>query len=132
MNSCIQKRLDKIEYVGCCEDPFVYPSCPDVQRGVFNSSADRETIQKYEERAARKSKHYAHGCESKMGEWGADLSREHKCVLISAMREMSVEPGMSLLDWGSGCGHKVAWAEQLFGVRGLGVELVRKECVSTI
>lgn len=37
---------------------------------------------------------------------------------------LDFRPGQLLLDWGSGCGHKVSWAKMLYDVDGMGVELV--------
>ena len=59
-----------------------------------------------------------------MGEWAADLSHCHKCVLVAALQKLNVEPAMSVLDWGSGCGHKLTWAVQLFGVNGFGIDII--------
>jgi len=51
----------------------------------------------------------------------------HKCILVTVFRTWlhALRPGDVVLDWGSGCGHKVGWANQLFGVDALGVEYMR-------
>mmetsp|Transcript_66420 Transcript_66420/g.209994 ORF Transcript_66420/g.209994 Transcript_66420/m.209994 type:complete len:347 (-) Transcript_66420:159-1199(-) len=56
---------------------------------------------------------------------GTHWLRLHKCVLVTAFSTWLayLRPGDLVLDWGSGCGHKLGWGLQLFGVRGLGVEL---------
>lgn len=51
----------------------------------------------------------------------------HKCIVVALFRTWLayLRPGDLVLDWGSGCGHKLSWANRLFGVEGLGVELVK-------
>ena len=36
-----------------------------------------------------------------------------------------MQPGDSVFDFGSGCGHKMMWLSQLFGVRTYGVDIVQ-------
>eukprot|EP00931_Biecheleriopsis_adriatica_P094968 TRINITY_DN68597_c0_g1_i1.p1 TRINITY_DN68597_c0_g1~~TRINITY_DN68597_c0_g1_i1.p1 ORF type:complete len:513 (+),score=93.49 TRINITY_DN68597_c0_g1_i1:65-1603(+) len=64
------------------------------------------------------------GCESKGAEWKRDLSSHHKCVFVVIMERLQLAPGALVLDWGSGCGHKLSWANVFYGVRGVGLEMV--------
>jgi len=64
------------------------------------------------------------GCESLTAEWRQDLSMYHKCILVVVMERLQLPPGALVLDWGSGCGHKLGWASQLFGTQGLGIDVV--------
>merc|ERR1712107_206211 len=52
------------------------------------------------------------------------MSDSHKCVLLTVAHMMDFRPGELVLDWGSGCGHKLSWAKMLFDVDGFGIELV--------
>ncbi|CAE8642156.1 unnamed protein product, partial [Polarella glacialis] len=55
----------------------------------------------------------------------------HKCVLVTVLRTWlrHLGPGDRVLDWGSGCGHKLSWACRFFGLEGLGVELMQPTVV---
>lgn len=77
-----------------------------------------ERMEKYGERARSLQ------CQSARGMWNQDMGDVHKCVLITVAHWMNFRPGQLVLDWGSGCGHKLSWAKVLFDVDGLGVELM--------
>ena len=64
------------------------------------------------------------GCEQASAEWKEDLGGFHKCILVTVAEILQLRPGERLLDWGSGCGHKLTWANQLYGTHGLGIDLV--------
>jgi len=52
-----------------------------------------------------------------------EMSDQHKCVLVSIGQLLGFRPGQLVLDWGSGCGHKLSWAKMLFDVDGIGVDI---------
>jgi len=51
------------------------------------------------------------------------MSDVHKCVIITVGNLLGFRPGNLVLDWGSGCGHKLSWAKMLFDVNGLGLDV---------
>mmetsp|Transcript_100432 Transcript_100432/g.323804 ORF Transcript_100432/g.323804 Transcript_100432/m.323804 type:complete len:270 (-) Transcript_100432:226-1035(-) len=64
------------------------------------------------------------GCEEPASEWRMDLRIYHKCILMVILERMQLVPGAQVLDWGTGCGHKLSWASQLYDVSGLGIDIV--------
>lgn len=99
----------------------------DILQGITCPAADISLdpplafkLQKYGERAE------AHQCQSSKGMWREAMSDVHKCVLITVAHIMDFRPGQLVLDWGSGCGHKLSWAKQLFGVDGVGLDVEGK------
>ncbi|CAJ1399833.1 unnamed protein product [Effrenium voratum] len=74
-------------------------------------------IRKYEMRANQLQ------CQDSRGMWHEAMSDVHKCVLITVAHWLRFRPKELVLDWGSGCGHKLSWAKMLFDVDGLGVEI---------
>lgn len=79
---------------------------------------------KYEMRALTGSSQLSLGCESTNAEWKHDLAIYHKCIIVVILERLQLAPGETVLDWGSGCGHKLTWAAQLFGADGLGIDNV--------
>lgn len=66
------------------------------------------------------------GCETPGAEWKKDLGIFHKCILIVILERLQLPPRARVLDWGTGCGHKLTWAQQLYDIEGLGLELVEE------
>merc|ERR1719329_366065 len=66
------------------------------------------------------------GCETPGAEWKKDLGIFHKCILIVILERLHLPPRARVLDWGTGCGHKLTWAQQLYDIDGLGLELVEE------
>eukprot|EP00928_Gymnodinium_smaydae_P099956 TRINITY_DN9686_c0_g1_i2.p1 TRINITY_DN9686_c0_g1~~TRINITY_DN9686_c0_g1_i2.p1 ORF type:complete len:555 (+),score=110.54 TRINITY_DN9686_c0_g1_i2:41-1666(+) len=64
------------------------------------------------------------GCDDPAAEWRADLAPYHKCILVVIFERLRLPPGAKVLDWGTGCGHKLTWASQFYGVEGLGLDFV--------
>lgn len=64
------------------------------------------------------------GCDDPEAEWRVDFRHYHKCILVVVLERLRLAPGSVLLDWGSGCGHKLSWASHLYGLRGLGIDIV--------
>lgn len=64
------------------------------------------------------------GCEVATAEWKIDLAPYHKCILTVILERLRLPPGAMVLDWGTGCGHKLTWAAQLYDIDGLGVDIV--------
>lgn len=62
-------------------------------------------------------------CSTHKGMWREGMSVQHKCVLVTVAHILGFRPGQLVLDWGSGCGHKLGWAKMLFDVEGMGLEL---------
>jgi hypothetical protein len=63
-------------------------------------------------------------CQSRQGMWRLPMSDEHKCVLVSVAEMLGFQAGNLVLDWGSGCGHKMSWAKMFFDVDAFGVDIV--------
>ncbi|CAD7928671.1 unnamed protein product [Amoebophrya sp. A25] len=65
------------------------------------------------------------GCRSHIGLWSNDTRSDAKCYLDTMADFLHLErPGTTLLDWGSGCGHQLAYLAQNYGISGLGIEPV--------
>ncbi|CAE7700820.1 unnamed protein product, partial [Symbiodinium microadriaticum] len=90
-------------------------NCPASTASVDEELAQK--IQKYSNRANQLQ------CQDSRGMWNEAMSDIHKCVLITVGHWLGFRPGQLMLDWGSGCGHKLSWAKMLFDVDGLGVEI---------
>lgn len=91
-------------------------TCPDSTAIDLDEELSRK-LKKYSDRAR------ALQCQSGAGMWRRQMGEVHKCVLISIAHLLDFRPGNLVLDWGSGCGHKLSWAKQLFDVDGLGVDV---------
>merc|ERR1719487_769420 len=92
-------------------------SCPDASEISLGDELSRK-LHKYSARAGPLLQ-----CQSKAGMWRREMSEVHKCVLITVAHLMDFRPGQLVLDWGSGCGHKISWAKQLFDVDGVGLDV---------
>lgn len=96
--------------------------CPDPATANISTETEPELAQKvrkYSERAADPARQ----CQSSRGMWREPMSDVHKCVLITVGHLLNFRPGQLMLDWGSGCGHKLTWAKLLFDVDGVGLDL---------
>lgn len=95
-------------------------------RGIQCAAADIDLdpsmsgkLEKYGARARAP----ADSCQSAKGMWREAMSDVHKCVLITIGQLLDFRPGQLVLDWGSGCGHKLSWAKALFDVDGVGLDI---------
>eukprot|EP00928_Gymnodinium_smaydae_P067209 TRINITY_DN50151_c0_g1_i1.p1 TRINITY_DN50151_c0_g1~~TRINITY_DN50151_c0_g1_i1.p1 ORF type:complete len:479 (+),score=93.60 TRINITY_DN50151_c0_g1_i1:2-1438(+) len=117
---CRSRRKNKLEHlaVDTRKSARLFPtiSCPAQKVELEEDLARR--LQKYTDRADSLQ------CQDPRGMWRQEMSDAHKCVLLTVAHMMDFRPGQLVLDWGSGCGHKLSWAKMLFDVDGLGVELV--------
>eukprot|EP00929_Paragymnodinium_shiwhaense_P105303 TRINITY_DN70253_c0_g1_i2.p1 TRINITY_DN70253_c0_g1~~TRINITY_DN70253_c0_g1_i2.p1 ORF type:complete len:503 (+),score=95.97 TRINITY_DN70253_c0_g1_i2:36-1544(+) len=91
--------------------------------------ADEEAIvaahRKYAARSGMgSSEKYGLGCDDPAAEWRYDLTAFHKCILVVVCERLRLAPGSKVLDWGTGCGHKLSWATQLYGIEGFGIDIV--------
>lgn len=91
-------------------------TCPDSSAINLGTELSKK-LEKYSERALSLQ------CQSGAGMWRREMSEIHKCVLISVAHLLDFRPGNLVFDWGSGCGHKISWAKQLFDVDGFGVDV---------
>ena len=57
--------------------------------------------------------------------WSEYMADRHKCIAVSIGSFMKMMPNDVVLDWGSGCGHKLTWLKQLFGVDGVGIDIIK-------
>eukprot|EP00392_Amoebophrya_sp_AT5.2_P001652 g1654.t1 len=64
------------------------------------------------------------GCDSHLGLWSHDTRPDVKCYLDNLGEMLRFDESTSVLDWGSGCGHQLAYLAGTFGVSGLGIEPV--------
>ena len=62
------------------------------------------------------------GCE-KGDNWSLDVRPVHKCIVATIGKYLKMKPNDLVLDWGAGCGHKLAWMSHWFGVHGFGLDL---------
>ncbi|CAE8733072.1 unnamed protein product [Polarella glacialis] len=92
-------------------------TCPDFS-GLSIDQALSAKIQKYNQRAEGMQ------CQDSRGMWNDEMSDLHKCILVTVGHLMNFRPGQLVLDWGSGCGHKLSWAKMLFDVNGLGLDIM--------
>lgn len=53
------------------------------------------------------------------------MADRHKCITVAVAKHLNMLPNHVVLDWGSGCGHKLTWLKQLFGVDGIGIDIVK-------
>mmetsp|Transcript_6066 Transcript_6066/g.11077 ORF Transcript_6066/g.11077 Transcript_6066/m.11077 type:complete len:440 (-) Transcript_6066:63-1382(-) len=90
--------------------------CPETSDLSVEADLGRK-IAKYNNRANQLQ------CQDSRGMWNEAMSDVHKCVLITVSHWLGFRPGQLVLDWGSGCGHKLSWAKMLFDVDGMGVEI---------
>lgn len=81
-------------------------------------------LQKYANRSSGRRQVLGSGCEEPSSEWREDLRPLHKCVLVVVLERLQLAPGSLVLDWGTGCGHKLTWAAQLYDIFGVGLDLV--------
>eukprot|EP00929_Paragymnodinium_shiwhaense_P087128 TRINITY_DN47416_c0_g1_i1.p1 TRINITY_DN47416_c0_g1~~TRINITY_DN47416_c0_g1_i1.p1 ORF type:complete len:463 (-),score=56.26 TRINITY_DN47416_c0_g1_i1:49-1437(-) len=114
-------RSRKMEWqpLAAQDDALERIRCPDY---AGMSSMEPELafkLRKYGDRAAEPSKQ----CQSSRGMWREAMSDVHKCVLITVGHHLGFRPGQRMLDWGSGCGHKLTWAKQLFDIDGVGLDV---------
>jgi len=92
-----------------CPDPSAISLDPDMAR----------KLAKYGSRASIPSE----SCQNSRGMWREPMSDIHKCILIHIGTILDFRPGQLVLDWGSGCGHKLSWAKALFDVDGIGLDV---------
>lgn len=92
--------------------------CPTLQDISLDPNMAQK-LAKYETRASAP----ADSCQSSKGMWRQPMSDVHKCVLITVAHLLDFRPGQLVLDWGSGCGHKLTWAKALFDVDGVGLDV---------
>lgn len=109
-NAAVAKRLEETQKA------FDSIQCPMVDQLQVEEQLGKK-IRKYEDRANSLQ------CQDSRGMWHQAMSDVHKCVLISVGHWLRFRPGELVLDWGSGCGHKLSWAKMLFDVDGIGVEI---------
>eukprot|EP00392_Amoebophrya_sp_AT5.2_P005669 g5679.t1 len=72
------------------------------------------------------------GCDSHLGLWSNDTRPDVKCYLDNLGEMLHFDESTSVLDWGSGCGHQLAYLAGTFGVSGLGIEPVAGAVASAI
>jgi len=71
---------------------------------------------------AEKYNRRAHNCNGE-GVWHKVPLRDHHKILKVAAGFMALEPGMSVFDWGCGCGHKLKLLHDSFDIRGFGIDV---------
>ncbi|CAD7931970.1 unnamed protein product [Amoebophrya sp. A120] len=57
--------------------------------------------------------------------WEFDQRSRHYCMINSLAHHLQLLPNESIFDFGSGCGHKMMWLQQLYGVRVYGVDIIK-------
>lgn len=104
----VPQRKDTLDSIKC-------PGANDI--ALESDLAER--LSKYGHRASDPS----NSCQSSKGMWREPMSDVHKCVLVTIGNLLDFRPGHLILDWGSGCGHKLTWAKALFDADGVGVDV---------
>eukprot|EP00927_Polykrikos_kofoidii_P076627 TRINITY_DN73696_c0_g1_i1.p1 TRINITY_DN73696_c0_g1~~TRINITY_DN73696_c0_g1_i1.p1 ORF type:complete len:497 (+),score=52.27 TRINITY_DN73696_c0_g1_i1:81-1571(+) len=74
-------------------------------------------------------KYRGKSCGMPEGSWGWDIRVHLKCIFISVGELLGFRSGESVLDWGSGCGWFLTWAEVFYGIRGFGIEMARSSAM---
>merc|ERR1712031_94128 len=85
-----------------------------------------DALAKYTRRAVGEGGRPGLGCEDPTAEWHEDLGVYHKCILIVVLERLQLPPQAKVLDWGTGCGHKLSWASRLFDIDGMGLDIVNE------
>eukprot|EP00435_Cladocopium_sp_Y103_P033664 s1811_g8.t1 len=124
-NAAVAKRVEDTQQAFDSWPTMPNPSCRGRSDSIQCPTVDQlqveeqlgKKIRKYEDRANSLQ------CQDSRGMWHQAMSDVHKCVLISVGHWLRFRPGELVLDWGSGCGHKLSWAKMLFDVDGIGVEI---------
>ncbi|CAK8993765.1 Kynurenine 3-monooxygenase (Kynurenine 3-hydroxylase) [Durusdinium trenchii] len=112
----LRQNANVLARVGSTLDSLERIQCPAFEELKVEEGLGRK-IQKYQDRANQLQ------CQDSRGMWHEAMSDIHKCVLITVGHWLRFRPGELVLDWGSGCGHKLSWAKMLFDVEGVGVEI---------
>jgi len=111
------------------EDPFADLTCPPPL-----DDSGFEKISDAAEAAGANVKKYANHADAdkeacRKGTWNLVNNKAHEGWTRSIMKELAVQRGDSVYDWGSGCGDTLGWMHEWQGVNGFGVELVEAAVV---
>jgi len=120
--------VSKVSSIACPTDA-AKAAFAERQRGAGSDREEADlaverAFRKYSERSVGSAERPGFGCEVPSAEWKMDLAPFHKCIMIVVLEKLQLPPGASVLDWGAGCGHKLTWAAQLYGLDGLGIDIV--------
>lgn len=101
-----------------------YVRCPQKTDAEQLAASDREAKGTRESKSELNDryKERAKQCDGK-GLWERFSYEDHIAQADMFAATMRLKPGMRLLDWGSGCGHKLEHFTKKYGVTGLGIEL---------
>ncbi|CAD7957426.1 unnamed protein product [Amoebophrya sp. A120] len=63
-------------------------------------------------------------CSYESGLWAEPMADRFKCMMTTIGIRQQFQPGDTVFDWGSGCGHMLTWFAKYFGIRGFGIEIL--------